>query len=170
MLLQPNKGAQRSPESQIDLILQYWGQDLSYSEIGKRLGLAKGTVSYWIAKARRAGLNVPWRQPALGTPENRQRIKQTVLQRPVRPGRPIHHPEPMQRLALNRPRTCLFVLKLVRDHGELLQCDAPTDGHPSYCPEHQAICYVPLGQRRHDPDYQPNMVPAPTFGSLGVRQ
>jgi GcrA cell cycle regulator len=113
--------AEWTPERAAALIA-LWNEDLSTSEIGRRLGITKNAV---IGKVHRLGLTQ--RRPS-----------------------PKAKPEPIHflRLASLRAGMCSWP---IGDPGEdgFHFCGSPALGNKPYCGKHCAVAYVASKDRRH---------------------
>lgn len=103
-------------------LIALWNENLSTSEIGRRLGITKNAV---IGKVHRLGL--PQRRPS-----------------------PKLKPEPLHVLKLDALRAgmCSWPIGEPGEEGFHF-CGSPATPGKPYCAEHCAIAYVPIKDRRH---------------------
>ena len=116
-------------EDQIDQLKELWGEGLSTSEIGRKLGVTKNAV---VGKAHRLGL-----------PPRPSPIKRAVgAKRPARS-------KVMAVKSASRGPTCMWPIGHPNEPGFRFCGKSALTGKP-YCQEHYDIAYIPAGRRDRD--------------------
>ncbi len=116
-------------EDQIDQLKELWGEGLSTSEIGRKLGVTKNAV---VGKAHRLGL-----------PPRPSPIKRAVgVKRPARS-------KVMAVKSASRGPTCMWPIGHPNEPGFRF-CGKPALAGKPYCQEHYDIAYIPAGRRDRD--------------------
>ena len=116
-------------EDQIDQLKELWGEGLSTSEIGRKLGVTKNAV---VGKAHRLGL-----------PPRPSPIKRAVgAKRPARS-------KVMAVKSASRGPTCMWPIGHPNEPGFRF-CGKPALAGKPYCQEHYDIAYIPAGRRDRD--------------------
>ena len=113
-------------EAQIDQLKELWGEGLSTSEIGRKLGVTKNAV---VGKAHRLGL------PPRPSPIKRA----TGAKRPTRS-------KVMAVKSASRGPTCMWPIGHPNEPGFRFCGKGALTGKP-YCQEHYDIAYIPAGRR-----------------------
>ena len=113
-------------EEQIDQLKELWGEGLSTSEIGRKLGVTKNAV---VGKAHRLGL------PPRPSPIKRA----TGTKRPTRS-------KVMAVKSASRGPTCMWPIGHPNEPGFRFCGKGALTGKP-YCQEHYDIAYIPAGRR-----------------------
>ena len=113
-------------EEQIDQLKELWGEGLSTSEIGRKLGVTKNAV---VGKAHRLGL------PPRPSPIKRS----TGTKRPTRS-------KVMAVKSASRGPTCMWPIGHPNEPGFRFCGKGALTGKP-YCQEHYDIAYIPAGRR-----------------------
>ena len=139
-----NAGCMDWTDAAIARLKALWGEGLSASECGKRMGVSRNSV---IGKIHRLGLSHKYRRPRERAPRMRAKAKPQMRtnNRPLPPPEPYQAPPPSEeprRGAFDLLELKLGQCRYPEGNGPPFRfCGAPiTDGYP-YCLEHAELCY-----------------------------